>query len=100
MKRIIFILILVILATGCTAKEQTYVSVDNPQSYVTFNSDKTGFFHNAGNDAFKGEYEETDTEFTFFRQNDEPILFEKINENQIGMKLREGGTYIFEKKLK
>lgn len=87
-----------LLATGCTAKEQTSVSVDNPQSYVTFNPDKTGFFHNAGNDAFKGEYEETDTKFTFYRQNDEPIIFEKINENQIGMKLREGGTYIFVKK--
>jgi hypothetical protein len=101
MKKFVYIFIITILlfASGCAAKETKYAAAKNPEMYVVFHNDegKTAFYHSAGVENFQGTWTETKTDYTMFLDDRSSLVFEKMDDGSIGMKLRSGNYSIYRK---
>ena len=96
MKKLIIILCLfIIFASGCTAKDQKYVSEHKQDRYVQFNNDQghTAFYHSGSTENYKGTWTETETDYTMFLDTDgSSLVFKKLEANKIGLVLDKEGN--------
>jgi hypothetical protein len=95
----IFIIAVLLFASGCAAKETKYASVKNPEMYIVFHNDegKTAFYHSVGVENYKGTWAETDTDYTFFVDDGSSLVFQKMDDGSIGMKLNSGNVSVYKK---
>lgn len=59
----IFILSVIIFASGCSSKEYKYTKGVSQNEYITFSSDGTAFYNTGGVENYKGTWKEVDGQY-------------------------------------
>jgi len=75
--------------SGCAEKDLKFTYEQNPDRYVQFNNDegKTAFYHSGGVENVQGTWIETDTDYTMFLSDGSSLVFTKLDNGSIGMRL-------------
>lgn len=91
-KLIIFLLFIVIFASGCASSETKYVKSGDEQEYITLSSDGSAFYHTGGLENYKGTWKEVDgqygeKEITVFLDDGSSLVFRQKEESTLLLKV-------------
>ena len=103
MKKLLFILLICILISGCAEKERKFENEnDSSKSIIFYNDEKqTAIYQSGERENYKGTWIETDQSITFFLDDDNGgnIIFKKLEDGKLGMILNDEGKISIYKKV-